>query len=113
MKFYKVDVFLIPHSSTLSKFLKFWQDKNETGIIGVAGILNLLTGGYKMQNHNIPSQCVFLDYCGCKKHWHDEGIPTRLNLQQLIKIVKQENDSSINNHPGLTFIDQKFETAKE
>ncbi|NJK98458.1 MAG: DUF116 domain-containing protein [Bacteroidales bacterium] len=53
----------------------------------MACVLNLLKGGYEMQKLNIPSQCVFLDYCGCQKHWHKNGIPTDLNSNQLQKIV--------------------------
>lgn len=82
-----VTVRLIPHSSGFSKFLEQWRDQKLTGLIGVACVLNLLTGGYEMQRLGIPSQCVFLDNCGCKKHWHPQGIPTHLNRQQLLKTV--------------------------
>jgi uncharacterized protein len=40
-----------------------------------------------MKRLNIASQCVFLDYCGCKKHWDNDGTPTTLNLQQLLDII--------------------------
>lgn len=80
---------LIPHSTGFSKYLKPWENSSNTGLIGVACVLNLLTGGYEMQKLNIPSQCVFLDSCGCKKHWLS-GQPTRLNLQQLNKLVIHE-----------------------
>lgn len=81
------ETFLIPHSSSFSEFLKYWQNQNETGLIGVACVLNLLTGGYEMQRLNIPSQCVFLDYSGCKKHWHATGIPTNIDTEQLKNIL--------------------------
>ncbi len=87
MKKQNVTVRLIPHSSGFSKFLEQWRDQKQTGLIGVACVLNLLTGGYEMQRLGIPSQCVFLDNCGCKKHWHPQGIPTQLNRQQLLKTV--------------------------
>jgi hypothetical protein len=80
---------LIPHSTGFSKYLKPWRNSSDTGLIGVACVLNLLTGGYEMQKLNIPSQCVFLDSCGCKKHWLS-GQPTRLNLQQLNKLLLHE-----------------------
>ena len=89
MKQQNVETFLIPHSSSFSEFLKYWQNQNETGLIGVACVLNLLTGGYEMQRLNIPSQCVFLNECGCQKHWHNQGIPTSIDLEQLQKIIKQ------------------------
>jgi hypothetical protein len=82
------EVVLIPHSSEFTRYLKSWQNQNTTGLIGVACVLNLLKGGYEMQKLNIPSQCVFLDYCGCKKHWHKDGVSTNLNNEQLKKILQ-------------------------
>jgi uncharacterized protein len=82
-----VDTILVPHSTYFSEFLKRWKNQEHTGIVGVACVLNLLKGGYEMQNLNIPSQCVFLDHCGCKKHWHATGIPTSLNTKQLSKVL--------------------------
>jgi hypothetical protein len=81
------EVAIIPHSSGFTKFLEFWKNQEHTGLIGVACVLNLLKGGYEMKNLNIPAQCVFLDYCGCKKHWHKQGLPTNINLFQLQKIL--------------------------
>lgn len=81
------EVVLIPHSSDFTRFLKYWKNQETTGIIGVACVLNLLKGGYEMQKLNIPSQCVFLDYCGCKKHWHKNGIPTDISEEQLQRVV--------------------------
>ena len=52
------------------------------GIIGVACVLNLISGGLKAKNF-VP-QCVFLDYCGCKDHWHDKGIITDINMSYLL-----------------------------
>lgn len=89
------EVALIPHSSGFSKFLEHWRDQDQTGLIGVACVLNLVKGGYEMQKLNIPSQCVFLDYCGCKKHWHKQGITTDLNNDQLRKVVEGKKDENI------------------
>jgi len=82
-----IEVALIPHSSGFSKFLEYWKNQHETGLIGVACVLNLLKGGYEMKKLNIPSQCVFLDYCGCKKHWHKDGIPTDFNINRLNTLI--------------------------
>jgi uncharacterized protein len=82
-----IETCLIVHSSDFSDSLKLWKNQKTTGLVGVACVLNLLKGGYEMQNLNIPSQCVFLDHCGCKKHWHGKGIPTALNQIQLEKIL--------------------------
>lgn len=80
---------LIPHSTGFSKYLKPWENSKDTALIGVACVLNLITGGYEMQNLNIPSQCVFLDACGCKKHWL-HGQPTQLNQEQLNNLILHE-----------------------
>ena len=87
MRKYKVKTYLIPHSSGFSRFLRKWENTNDTGLVGVTCVLNLLTGGYEMKRLNIPAQCIFLDYCGCKKHWDAKGIPTKLNTGQLVSIV--------------------------
>ncbi len=83
--------YLIPHSSDFSKFLVKWKDCPDTSLIGVACVLNLLSGGYEMKRLNISSQCVFLDYCGCKKHWDKDGYATSLDIDQLHKIVMKTN----------------------
>lgn len=90
-----VDTFLVPHSTYFSEFLKRWKNQDTTGIVGVSCVLNLLKGGYEMQNLNIPSQCVFLDHCGCKKHWHKTGIPTTLDTLQLSAILSDNKLSSV------------------
>jgi uncharacterized protein len=87
MKKHKVKSYLIPHSSGFSKFLQKWENNTDTGLVGVTCILNLLTGGYEMKRLNISSQCIFLDYCACKKHWDKNGRATMLNIEQLLEIV--------------------------
>jgi uncharacterized protein len=83
-------VFLIPHSSNFSRFLRRWEGQTDTALIGVACVPNLIMGGYEMQSLHIPSQCVFLDYCGCQKHWSPaQGIPTNLNLHKLHFVLNQ------------------------
>ncbi len=84
---HNVQTFLIPHSSNFSKFLKQWENNKDIGLIGVACVLNLLTGGYEMKGFNIAAQCVFLNYSGCQKHWHPSGISTQIDIQQLYKTL--------------------------
>jgi hypothetical protein len=31
---------------------------------------------------------VLLDYCGCKRHWHNEGIPTDINMDKLKQLLE-------------------------
>ena len=87
--------FLIPHSSSFSQFLEMWKDQKDVGLVGVACVLNLLTGGYEMLKLGIASQCVFLNYAGCRKHWHPDGIPTNLNARQLLQIVSAKPSVSV------------------
>ncbi len=86
---YDVETRLIPHSSDFSDTLKLWQNKPATGLVGIACILNLLKGGYEMRKLAIPSQCVFLDWAGCK-HWTQNGIPTNININRLFSILGLE-----------------------
>ncbi|HEX2945719.1 MAG TPA: DUF116 domain-containing protein [Clostridia bacterium] len=60
----------------------------DTGIVGVACVLNLIAGGWLLDDMDIPAQCVFLNYCGCRNHWSREGIPTEINLSQLKKVLE-------------------------
>jgi hypothetical protein len=89
------DVFMIPHSSDFSRWLERWRNTREVGMVGVACVLNLFIGGYEMKDLNIPSQCVLLDYCGCQNHWHQEGIPTDINQDQLLHTL-QTHTTSVN-----------------
>ena len=98
LKYHKVTTYLIPHSSDFSRFLIKWKDNQETGLIGVACVLNLLTGGYEMKRLNIASQCVFLDYCGCKKHWNKEGFATNLNSNKLTQIIAKSTVTGHSNN---------------
>jgi hypothetical protein len=84
-----VKTYIIHHSSMFSQNLKYLTDAKDTGIIGVACALNLLAGGYELKKKNIPAQCVYLDYSGCKKHWHlkDEHQPTSIQIKRLVELV--------------------------
>lgn len=62
-------------------------EESSVGIVGIACVLNLLSGGWKLKALDIPAQCVLLEYCGCKKHWHKEGFPTRININQFKKVM--------------------------
>ena len=92
-KEYKFEVYIVQHeSSAFSKNTK--KDRDELGIIGVSCILNLIAGGWKSESLNIPAQCVLLEQSTCKNHWHKEGVPSNINLNQLIKILGFKNLST-------------------
>jgi hypothetical protein len=80
--------FIIPHESSISsgKYGKQTFDK-DTGVIGIACVLNLIAGGWMLKEMGIPAQCVLLDYCGCKNHWSREGIPTEIHIGKLLEIM--------------------------
>jgi hypothetical protein len=82
-----VQVFLVPHSSGFSRWLERWQNDPEVGVAAVACMMNILAGGYEMRARSIASQCVPLDYPGCRKHWTPEGVPTAANEDRLVQIV--------------------------
>ncbi|MBP7507094.1 MAG: DUF116 domain-containing protein [Prolixibacteraceae bacterium] len=82
-----IETILIKHSSDLHDTLKPWANQDKTGLIGTACILNLLQGGFGMKRLSIPTQCVFLDYCGCKNHWNQKGISTNINSNRVAQLV--------------------------
>lgn len=79
------EVLIIQHGSSAFK------DKNvnygEVGIVGVACLLNLLEGGFAARRLNLVPQCIILDYCGCKKHWDNNGIITDINMRKLKEVL--------------------------
>lgn len=86
---YRFEVYIILHeSSAFSKSSK--KDREELGIIGVACIPNLIAGGWKSESFGIPAQCVLLDYSSCQNHWDNEGFPTVINVNHLLKLLDIE-----------------------
>ncbi|MCX6138000.1 MAG: DUF116 domain-containing protein [Ignavibacteriales bacterium] len=88
------DVMIIPHSADLSQ----WSAKpgNEPmGVVGVACLSVLVQGGWELKRNNVPAQCVLLNQCGCKSHWHEEGFPTEIDLRALKQIVVPSNPPSL------------------
>jgi hypothetical protein len=86
-------VALITHSSSFSKVLQKYENQSSVALVGIACVLNLLTGGYELKRLNIPAQCVFLNYSGCKKHWTKDGVPTNLYIEQLKQILAQKEET--------------------
>jgi len=82
-----VDVFIVPHSTGFSRWLERWQREPDCGVTAVACLLNIVPGGLEMRARGIASQCVVLDYPGCKKHWDREGIATAVYEDRLVRIV--------------------------
>ncbi len=85
------EVFIVPHTSSFTRWLKRWENNREHGIVAVACLLNIVVGGYEMRELQIPSQCVPLNYSGCKKHWHEQGIPTTVNEERVVALATAGN----------------------
>ncbi len=59
----------------------------DMGIVGVSCVLTNAAGGWKAHRLGIPAQGIPLDYCGCRWHWHKEGIATDVNLHHLLSVL--------------------------
>jgi hypothetical protein len=81
-----IKVYVVPHSKGFSRWLMRWQREPDTGVTTVACLLNILPGAYEMRARGIPSQCVPLDYPGCRTHWRGEEIATGFNQDRLVQI---------------------------
>ena len=62
-------------------------DSQNVGVVGVSCVLTNPSGGWETKDLGIPAQGVLLDYCGCPWHWHKEGLPTDLNVGQLLRVL--------------------------
>ncbi|MDD5361630.1 MAG: DUF116 domain-containing protein [Ignavibacteria bacterium] len=85
-KDYNYEVYIIPHASDLS----LWAPKPGKpvrGVIAIACVTNLVEGGWELKRYDACAQCVLLDYSGCKKHWHKNGVPTNINLHEFHRIL--------------------------
>jgi hypothetical protein len=87
-----IEVFIVPHSSSFSRWLERWQNDPKVGVTAVACMMNILPGGYEMRARGIASQCVPLDFPGCQKHWSNGAVATRLNEERLVRIVTARQD---------------------
>jgi hypothetical protein len=80
------EVYIIPHASDLS----LWSprpDQPRRGVVAVACVPTLVEGGWELKRYGVSAQCVLLDYSGCKKHWHPDGVPTTMNIRELKRIL--------------------------
>lgn len=80
-----VKVRILFHESEMNQ--RTVQREDMIGVVGIACILNLLSGGFKARRLGYIPQCVFLDYCGCRQHWSEKGIVTAINEEQLYRIL--------------------------
>lgn len=57
------------------------------GVVGVSCALTNANGGWQVRGLGIPAQGLLLDYCGCSYHWHPQGIPTDINIRELLRLL--------------------------
>lgn len=81
-------VHIIPHSSDFTRWLRDWAKGRDLGVVGVACVLHLITGGLELRAEGIPAQCVLLDGCGCSGHWDPAGRETTLNAETLRDVLR-------------------------
>jgi hypothetical protein len=80
------ETYIIPHASDLS----LWSPRHgqpRRGVIAVACVTTLVEGGWELKRYGVCAQCVLLDFSGCKKHWHPEGVSTTLNMRELKRVL--------------------------
>jgi hypothetical protein len=83
------EVLIMPHELSVFSNKQMQPTMDSTvGIVGVSCPLTNVTGGWETKDMGLPAQSVLLDYCGCPWHWHREGIPTDINLYQLLRVLE-------------------------
>ena len=65
-----------------------------TGVVGVSCVLTNPPGGWETRELGVPAQGVLLDYCGCSWHWHPTGIPTDVDVDQLLRVLGKTESAS-------------------
>lgn len=81
---FKVNI--VSHQSEFNKINS--KTFENVGAIGVACVLNLISGGLKLRELGSKPQCILLDYCGCRAHWHEYGLTTNININKLFTVLE-------------------------
>ena len=61
--------------------------EDKAGLVGISCVLTNAPGGWETQDLGLPAQGVLLDYCGCRYHWHRDGIATDINIDHLLQVL--------------------------
>ena len=86
---YGFEVSVIPHEEDLTSLKN--RDNSSYGIVGIACVLNLVSGGFKALRLGFIPQCVILDEVGCRNHWLlDHGRMTGINDARLLSMIKKQ-----------------------
>jgi hypothetical protein len=89
-------VFILPRElSVLTTSLVRSVGDDDLGVVGVSCVLTNAAGGWETKDLGIPAQGLPLDYCGCRFHWHQKGIPTDINFRQLLQVLGINGDEHL------------------
>ena len=77
---------IVYHGSEMEK--KKVETNEKIGVVGVACILNLISGGWKAKRLGYVPQCVILNECGCNIHWDKSGRVTSLD-EEFMKCIAE------------------------
>jgi uncharacterized protein len=83
---YHAETVIVYHGSELYH-TKISSTEMSYGVIGIACVLELISGGFKAEELGYVPQCVLLNYCGCKQHWSSEGLVTDINRSRLEQLL--------------------------
>lgn len=82
------EVTVIPHETDLSSLKN--SHNSSYGIVGVACVLNLVSGGFKALRLGFIPQCVVLEQVGCSSHWFlKNGKMTEIDESRLLSRFKK------------------------
>jgi hypothetical protein len=87
------DLRILSHSSDLSAWAARPGEEQQVGVIGVACLTTLLSGGFELKKHGIAAQCIALDHSGCR-HWKDNPENTGLNINELLRRINADKTPS-------------------
>jgi uncharacterized protein len=94
---YHFKVEIVKHSSDIS--LGKQNIPPGTGLVGVACVATVISGGLELVNNSIPAQCVLLDHCGCK-HWCNKPVATSVNIPELLNRLGINTGKETSINPG-------------
>ncbi len=92
---YQAETVIVYHSSALYH-TRVSKNNGKYGVVGIACVLNLISGGLKARDLGYVPQCVVLNYCGCRQHWSREGLVTDINRERLEETLSAREYRTLN-----------------
>ncbi|HOI86870.1 MAG TPA: DUF116 domain-containing protein [Lentimicrobium sp.] len=96
-KKYGFGVLMLGHRSDLSAWAPAPGKDQQTGIVGVACLTTLISGGYELKRLGIAAQCIPLDHSGCT-HWTSTTQVTSVNMGELyyrLGVTRNRNEQPL------------------